>query len=379
MLNGVRKNEVIIATALVVGASAVIGGWFYYGMKPGRGLKISAPNLSTINNGNPAAPVNYLDQVSSASFMAAMGLEVIPKKTVEVAAATETASTPIAIASITMPVAKPEQTDLDALGYRLRGIVLEDGRSAAFVFVPAEKRVVLIREKASGTIRLLEASMRSVILKTPEGTGFLNLESARQAPGTTNLSPSGILDGSSPTAAPELQEVKPGMSEQKKDRQSSSQSGPGAIAGSINQGQLKLSQQRGKYSVEIREIPELLKGYELKPGDKIFGTDSGEFGKPQDIAINLGTAGERARNLLIQRDGKVMTIKAPPPPVKQPTSPANPPTDQAIDPAHNPAPVNGTEPSAKPPANPAINPAMPAGANPLPGNNPPGSPTPGKP
>lgn len=377
MFNGVRKNEIVIAAAIVVGASLAIGGWFYLGMKPGRGLRINAPDLSSANNSTSSAPANNLDQVGSASFMAAMGLEISPKKTVETATASAIASAPMIIASATPAIVKPSQTNLDALGYRLRGIVLEDRRSAAFVFVPAEKKVVVIRENASGTIRLLEAGMRSVKLQTPEGTGVLNLENARQTPGSQGSSPSGNIESLSPADNRATPESAPGaLSEKKIDRQPAVKSGPGAIAGSINQGQLKLLQQRGKFSVEVREIPEALKGYELKTGDKIIGTDAGEFGKPQDVAINLGSAGGQARNLLIQRDGKTMTLQAPPPPARETTSPAD---NAATDPLKNPAAISGRDRMPQPPANPAINNSMPPGGNPPPGNNTTGTPPPAKP
>lgn len=339
MLKGIYRSELAIAAALVAGAGLAMGIYFYGSMPPIKGLKISAPDFASINQQfKQAAPAQNLNQVGSASFMAAMGLNIAPQTIIasasEIGKKTEEVVTPPPASAAAQITEVPRFADLDKAGYKLRGIVLEDGRSAAFVFVPGEKRVMVIRENARGTIKLLEAGLRSVKLQTPDGTGILNLENARQAPGNT-ASPGGSsgLPGTGTNAAGSSRTT--GSAEPMRHGQAPDQpgeprqpegevkpdpsAGPNAIASNINSGQLRLSQDRGKFSVEVREIPDTLKGYDIKPGDKIIGTDAGDFSKAQDVARNLGSVGERPQNLRVKRDGRVIFIKAPTPPRSEKT------------------------------------------------------------
>lgn len=330
MFKGIQKKEIVVAASLAGLIALILAGYFYAGMAPGKGLRISPPDFAAINQQfSQKPPAESIDQISSASFMAVFGLNVSP--TVIAATATEVVKTqkPAAVATPTAPVeVKPLTVDLEKIGYRLRGIVLEDGRSAAFVFVPSQKKVMVIREKASGTVRLLEAGLRNVKLQTPEGTGFLNLESARGTPGAT-LSPTpgmsdSVLPGF-PQAPPPQGLPSGGNTPENLSGQSgalSPNAGANSIANQINQGQLRVSQQRGKFSVEVRQVPDSLKGYDIKPGDRIIGTDAGEFARSQDIARNLGAAGEQAHNLRVQRGSNIITIKAPPPPANA-SAPSN--------------------------------------------------------
>ncbi|HNX75943.1 MAG TPA: hypothetical protein PLM07_01180 [Candidatus Rifleibacterium sp.] len=362
MFKGVQKKELVIAAALVIGATAVIGVWFAAGMAPVRGLKISPPDLAGTEqslNQKPAALT--LNQISSGSFMAVLGLNVSPTPIPETASATATATQTIAVATTSAAVIvepRPLLANLEILGYRLRGIILEDGRSAAFVFVPAEKRVVLVRENASGTIKLLEAGLRSVKLQTPDGTGLLQLENAKQTPSNptgaaiTAINTGFTAPGPGQTPATPRAALTDNNAAKPEGRVEAD-SGPNAIAGNINQGQLKISQQRGKFSVEVREIPENLKGYELKTGDKIIGTGAGAFSRPEDIARKLGTAGEQAQSLIIQRNGRVMTIQAPPPPPNPKGNPANKPNGTAQSPD---SAANSTTPPLENPATPVRTP-----------------------
>ncbi len=343
MFKGIYRREIVLAAALVAGAGFCIGIYFHGSMAPVKGLKISAPDFASISQHlNQTATVQNLDRISSSSFMAAMGLNISPPITVATAAEEvknpDKPEVPLS-ASPTVPIVQaPTTVDLDKTGYKLRGIVLEDGRSAAFVYVPKEKRVMVIRENASGTIKLIEAGLRSVRLQTPDGIGILTLENARQAPGNVISPGSSILQGTGTN--PAGQTGTQGAIKQPSTRQQPGQpeglarpdpdAGPNAIANNINNGQLRLSQERGKFSVEVREIPESLKGYDIRPGDKIIGTDAGDFSKPQDIAQNLGSIGERPRNLRIQRGGRVISIKAPAPPATPPGTtekPDSPPPD----------------------------------------------------
>ncbi len=328
MSAGISKKEKIIAAAAVAIAGLLLGVYFAAGMRPGKGLRISPPvaNLSDAQKPAENQPQS-IDHIGSASVMAFFGLNINPPVAVASAAPEikKTEPAPVATQTVVAP-APPPPVDLDKKGYKLRGIVLEDGRSAAFVFVPAEKKVVVLRENATGSVRLLEADMRRIRLQAPEGTGWLELDSAKTSPGSAaggsgmpavpsafsgnNTGPGNMHGGATSS----------GMSHQG----STGLAAPGpiqnadAVAGLINDGKLRISQNRGRFSVEINEVPELLKDYDLKPGDRILGTDAGEFKRSQDVALNLGSAGEKSQGLRIQRNGRIINLKAP---MRQP--PAN--------------------------------------------------------
>jgi len=322
MSAGISKREKIIAAAAVTIAGLLLGGYFAVSMRPGKGLKISPPavNLSDAQKSAESLPQS-IDHIGSASLMAFFGLNIDPPVTVASADSEIKKPEPPPAATLTAVVpAPPPPVDLDKKGYKLRGIVLEDGRSAAFVFVPGEKRVIVIRENASGPVRLLEAGLRRIRLQTPEGTGCLELDSAKASPG----SPAGGTGISAIPTAPSGSNTGPGsppgnvngsgmppQNNQAKQAPANPMQNADAVAGLINQGKLRISQERGRFSVEINEIPELLKDYDLKPGDRILGTDAGEFRRSQDVALNLGSAGEKSQGLRIQRNGKVINLKAP--------------------------------------------------------------------
>lgn len=312
MFKGIKKNELFAGGAIVLLAALLIAIFMYTGMRPGKGLRISAPapgafKLQTID---VRSSENSLEPVASASFMAAFGLDISP----QVIMATQTQS----VAEVTQPSqpatptavieSKPATVDLERLGYRLKGIVFENGQSAAFVHVPAEKKVVILRQLADGPVRLIEAGLRQIKLQTPEGTGYLKLEAARGA--------SGYASSAAPTSGTGIQQNtgKTSQSSSFQQKQSDPQNPFGnanMVAEEINRGALRVSQNRGKYIVEVRHVPELLQGYDIKAGDRIIGTDAGEFTQSQDIATKLGAAGERSQKLRIQRGQRILTIDAP--------------------------------------------------------------------
>lgn len=322
MSAGIRKREKIIAAAAVTIAGLLLGGYFAVSMQPGKGLKISPPavDLPDTQKGAENQPQN-IDQIGSASLMAFFGLDIDPPVTAASATSESKKPEPTQVATPTAAVpAPPPPVDLDKKGYKLRGIVLEDGRSAAFVFVPGEKKVLVLRENASGSIRLLEAGLRRIRLQTPEGTGYLELDSAKASPGSST---GGTGTSAMPTApsgsnAPPVNTPggaggagMPLQNNQTNQAPSNPMQNADAVVGLINQGKLRISQARGRFSVEITEIPELLKDYDLKPGDRILGTDAGEFRRSQDVALNLGAAGEKSHGLKIQRNGRIINLKAP--------------------------------------------------------------------
>ncbi len=329
---GISKREKIIAAAAVAIAGLLLGIYFAAGMRPGKGLRISAPvvNLSDSQKSAENRPQS-IDHIGSAAVMAFFGLDINPPVVIASAVPEmkKTEPVPVATATAVAPVAPPP-VDLDKKGYKLRGIVLEDGRSAAFVFVPGEKKVVVLRENASGPVRLLEAGMRRIRLQTPEGTGHLELDSAKASPGSSNsgagisalpaaFTGGGAVPGNIPGGT-----TGAGMPTQGSQGEQAGQAPPNpmqnadAVAGLINQGKLRISQNRGRFSVEVNEIPELLKDYDLKPGDRIIGTDAGEFRRSQDVALNLGSAGEKSQGLRIQRNGRTINLVAP---IRQPKQP----------------------------------------------------------
>ena len=318
MSTGISKREKIIAAAAVTIAGLLLGGYFALSIRPGKGLKISPPaiNRSDAQKSAENQP-QRIDHIGSSSVMAFFGLDISPPVTVASADSEIKKPEPPPAATPTMVIhTPPPPVDLDKKGYKLRGIVLEDGRSAAFVFVPGEKKVVVIRENASGSVRLIEAGLRQIRLQTPEGTGYLELDSNRASPG----SPTGGTGSSAMPAIPSGNSPgsistpggtgAAGMPPQINQTPPSPMQNADAVAGMINQGKLRISQERGRFSVEINEIPELLKDYELKPGDRILGTDAGEFRRSQDVALNLGSAGEKSYGLKIQRNGKVINLRA---------------------------------------------------------------------
>lgn len=331
MFKGLHKNEILAAAAGVGIFSAAFAAYLFFSMSPGKGLKIHHPDFTTIaNHSSTKSFARSFEQISSSSFMAAFGLNIAPKVAMatvtavldkpaqsSIASTTATASAPVII--------KPSTVDLEKVGYRLRGIVFENGHSTAFVFVPAQKKTMVIREKASGTVILIEAGMRNVKLQTPEGTGILTLESAKGSPAgsSSTSSPGGATGGAiSQNPNDSTQSILPhnSLMQGQNPDQANNISGASSIANLINQGQLKVTQQRGKYAVEVRQIPEALKGYNLKQGDRIMGTDNNDFSRSQDIALNLGDTKNRLPSLKIQRNGQTMMLQppAPPPESKKP-------------------------------------------------------------
>ncbi len=142
MSAGIRKREKIIAAAAVTIAGLLLGGYFAVSMQPGKGLKISPPavDLPDTQKGAENQPQN-IDQIGSASLMAFFGLDIDPPATAASATSESKKPEPTQVATPTAAVpAPPPPVDLDKKGYKLRGIVLEDGRSDALFLFPAKRR-----------------------------------------------------------------------------------------------------------------------------------------------------------------------------------------------------------------------------------------------
>ncbi len=318
MFKGIKKKELVAVCAIVALIGLLLVIFMYAGMRPGKGLRIAAPGQATFKTqtktfGNTE---DALKNIASASFMTAFGLDISPP----VLPATQTQVTeviqppqPATPAAVIAP--KPIEINLEKLGYRLKGIVFENGQSAAFIHIPAQKRVVIVRERSAGPVNLLEVGLRHVKLQTPEGTGQLNLESAKDS----YLGRSLPIPASAPmpgqNQATEKNTLQP-PPRQMSPEQTTPFAQANSIADQINLGALRVSQTRGKFSVEVRQVPEMLQNYDLKAGDQIIGTDAGEFTRSQDIATRLGMAGEKSHSLRVRRGQRVITIQAPQAPVK---------------------------------------------------------------
>ncbi|MBF0498836.1 MAG: hypothetical protein HQM09_01780 [Candidatus Riflebacteria bacterium] len=82
-------------------------------------------------------------------------------------------------ASISSTSQTIETPDLNALGYRLRGIIHgRRGRSTVFLFDPFRNKEVVVTSGASDSIKLVEVGERHVCIDTPKGKGILKLPDA---------------------------------------------------------------------------------------------------------------------------------------------------------------------------------------------------------
>lgn len=108
---------------------------------------------------------------------------VVATRTAVVASASVVASSTVkprgpakASETAVIPPKKPKLPDLEALGYRLHGIIHRQfGRSSAFIFDPIRGKEVVVTAGASDPIKLLEVSDRQIVIQTPKGTGTLKL------------------------------------------------------------------------------------------------------------------------------------------------------------------------------------------------------------
>ena len=300
-------HPVIVSAAVSICLLAYLS-WSFYKLERPRGLRISPPEMkfaSAILPGDAAVKMKQFAALSPASFSMAFGLDFYREPVAAVA------SKPAEIKPIeTKPVVeKPVETvsavDLAAIGYRLKGIIYErDGNSAAFVYDPDQKRVVIVRKQSGDALRLLEVFLRSIRLSTPRGDGLLELDKETAATGRTGA---GAIPSASSGSGRSL--TRQELVTNKTLRQESV-SAP-AIADMINSGHFNVRQHRSNFSVEVRNIPDSFVGYGLVKGDQIVGTNGQDFKRSQDIALELGKVSQRPVALKIIRNGKVMHLTAP--------------------------------------------------------------------
>ncbi|GAB1353865.1 hypothetical protein MASR1M12_26030 [Erysipelotrichia bacterium] len=168
MSAGISKREKVTAAAAVAITGLLLGGYFAVSMRPGKGLRISPPVINLSDAQKSAENQSQsIDHIGSASVMAFFGLDIDPPTAIASAAPEIEKPAP-------PPVATPDRRDFcpapagrpGQKGYKLRGIVLEDGRSARFCFRARRKRVVVLREMPAARVRLLETGMRRIRLHT---------------------------------------------------------------------------------------------------------------------------------------------------------------------------------------------------------------------
>ncbi|GAB4273662.1 MAG: hypothetical protein Kow0029_13420 [Candidatus Rifleibacteriota bacterium] len=266
-----------------------------------RGLRIHAPG-SFQKQAAVNANANSLEfaRLDPASFSAGFGLDYY--KVVEKAPVENVEKKPEIIEVASSPVEPTSDLiDLKAVGYRLKGIILEkDGNSAAFIYDPDSKKNIIVREKSPGEIKILETDFRSVRLRTPAGEGILELEDSK------NLKGHGLSAGSS--AMTQLITQKSVQRERMLRAENVTAAG---IADMVNAGHFQVRNSRGKFNVKVRKVPEALLGYGLREGDEIIGTGNSEFKKSQDVAIKLGELSNRPDTLKVIRNRRVIYLQPP--------------------------------------------------------------------
>ncbi len=296
--------------AIVLAILAVYAIFSFAGMNRPKGLRIHAPELSanaSVNSGNSALNSQTFAGIDPVTFSAAFGLDFNKQAEVKVEKVEEKKPEPVAVATAPV-VLSPESVDLYALGYRLKGIVLEkDGNSAAFIFEPKGRKTVVVREKSPGEITMISATMRSVKIETPDGTGELELDDTKGSKGGAP----GFLK---PFAAPLSSDSKSSTPPKAEVLLRQTQTSAGSIAEMISEGHFQVRPERGVFKVDVRKVPDSFSGYGLRPGDKIVGTANGDFRQSQDVALELGKVSERPLPIKIQRGRRTIFLNPPPRP-----------------------------------------------------------------
>ncbi|MFZ5952724.1 MAG: hypothetical protein ACOYXC_18625 [Candidatus Rifleibacteriota bacterium] len=320
-----KLNPKLLA-ALVVTVLAIYVAVSFIMLARPRGLIIHAPKPgeSAEKSSNSSTNRQIFAGLNPEAFSASFGLD-FQKKILSQAEkpAEETVATRPAI--IEAPLATgPKTLDLFASGYRLKGIVLEkDGNSAAFVYEPTSKKVLVVREKAGGeeNMRIVSATMRSVQIATPQGVGMLELEDGTggKTGGGSLAAPTGYYK---PAAAFSQQTAANLAKSEKLLREANTSAN--SIADMISAGHFQVRPEQGNFKVDVKKIPDSFAGYGLRAGDTIIGTADGDFKQSAEVANKLGSLSERPSALKIQRGRQIIYLKPPPPtpqkdaPVKQP-------------------------------------------------------------
>jgi hypothetical protein len=186
---------------------------------------------------------------------------------------------------------EPKIIDLERHGYRLKGIILEEGKTTAFIFDPKSKRVEVVREFASQPIQILEAGQRAIKIQTVDGVGVLELEAAKTVNGgNASTFNSGVMLNSAASTRtyiynPKNPENKIIVSEPKSGEPVATPPSRDfkGVSEDISAGNLMIKRGRHGFGLMIKAEPKTFDGFDLKPGDQIIGTSQNSFRSPRDV------------------------------------------------------------------------------------------------
>lgn len=302
------KSQIfIIVTAIIVVMIYLV--YSFIAMPRPRGLRIYPPGkqaaTDSANEIHSTANYQYLSRIDPVAFCKSFGVdfnfiaesEKIIEKEPE---------------KIEKPEKKPEpetekkvaSVDLTAFGYRLKGIIFSENKdSTIFLYDPDKKKTILLSEKSDSSIKIIEVSTRTVRLKTPEGTGILELETGKS--GQTGLRSFGSA------ASKEAIQEKAARDFKAKRTLSSHETSESGIVEMINSKYLQVKPNRGNYDVIVNRVPKALNGYGLRPGDRIIGTSQKNFHRSQDVPLALGQVGKKPLPLKIRRGRQVIFLNPP--------------------------------------------------------------------
>ena len=257
-----------------------------------------------------------------------------------------------------LPIPKAKPPDLEALGYRLRGIIHRQfGRSSAFIFDPTRGKEIVVTAGASDPIRLLEVSDRRIVVATPKGTGTLKLGDGGPPvfrPGALPIAPlqetgtSGSATSSktlsSATAVLASGQVRP--------------LSPGDAQQLMKSGLLEAKEEGGRWYAVVGKLAtdSPLIGAGLKEGDRIEAVGQTGFSHGAQIPGILDRWGgaESDRKITVIRDNAVFRWNAGEPPPEtgipvftpKPSPPSRPPV------ASQTSPVSPGKPGIRVPPSP---------------------------
>lgn len=288
MVNKLSTKELAAAAAVLILASALWFGWHYLEFPEPRGQMLAPVSQLKVNHSSSEQSHTLLSSIDKEAFATAFGLQFYPPPApvVEQAPkviATETVKAPIIVDEPVVEEKQPK-TDLTKAGYRLSGIIHEDGKSAAFVYVPEDKRTVVIREQADGPVKIMAIGSRWVKLSTPEGEGTLELEGTDLAPAAPPAQ-SGRSTSTYTSSRPPTTDI----------------SDPDSVVELMNSRQLQTRRIRGELGVTVNQSSPATNKIGLKRGDTILGVDDQDFKSGSDVINKLGTIGQRPARLKVRR------------------------------------------------------------------------------
>ena len=296
----------IIIAAIVV--AVVFVGYKVMTLSKPKGIKLRVPELSTAGpkkmQQKIAADQVLLNNIKPASFSFAFGLDYnkMPKQIKLPASVKPKVEKKVAFET---PKVAPKLMDLSKKGYRLKGIILEDGKSAVFIYDPHSRKVVVVRESSEGEIKLLDAGMRSVKILTKDGEGVLHLETAKGIPGMN--SPATGFFHSGGGSSKSFKSSKP-VSHVKPQKRLTEFEKAAPINYHLKEGNIRISGRGGNLGIELKKIPENLKSFKLQPRDKIIGIEDQNFRSPNKMVESLNERDSKISVLKVKRGRKIIYL-----------------------------------------------------------------------